>query len=88
MQLIHHTTCIRSTGHCLGGYTFEACKHDGSGSSREVEKVVVLSVIGDQRGGSGSRGTRCLDENHGGGSCAHVVVELDGTNVLEGSRGK
>ena len=24
---------------------------------------------------------------HGHGSCTHVVVELDGTNVLEGSRG-
>ena len=53
-----------------------------------VAKVVVLSVIGDQRDGSGSRGTRRLVENHGGGSCTHVVVELDGTNVLEGSRGK
>ena len=52
-----------------------------------VVEVVVLSFICDHRDGSGSRGTRRLVENHGGGSCTHVVVELDGTNVLEGSRG-
>ena len=44
----------------------------------------MLSVIGDS---SGSRGTQRLVENHGNGNCTHVVVELDGTNVLEGSRG-
>ena len=49
--------------------------------------VVVLSFICDHRDGSGSKGTRYLVKNHGGGSCTHVVVELDGTNVLEGSRG-
>ena len=53
-----------------------------------VVEVVVLSFIGDHRGGSGSRGSRRLVENHGGGSCTHVVIELDRTNVLEGSRGK
>ena len=47
-----------------------------------------LSFIGDPWYGSEGRGTRCLVENHGGGSCTHVVVELDGTNVLEGSRWK
>ena len=52
-----------------------------------VVEVVVLSFIGDHRSGSGSRGSRRLVENHGGGSRTHVVVELDGTNVLEGNRG-
>ena len=52
-----------------------------------VVEVVVLSFICDHRDGSGSRDTRRLVENHGGGSCTHVVVELDGTNVLEGSHG-
>ena len=50
-------------------------------------EVVVLSVMGDHRDGSGSRGTRRLVKNHGGSSCTHVVVDLDGTNVLKGSRG-
>ena len=84
-------------GH-LGGYTFVACiigavrircgvgEVDVLGTS--VVEVVVLSAIGDQWDGSGSRGTRRLVKNHGGGSCTPVVVKLDGTNVLEGSRGK
>ena len=33
-----------------------------------VGEAVVLSFIGDHRDGSGSRGTRRLVENHGGGS--------------------
>ena len=52
-----------------------------------VVEVVVLSFIGDHRSGSGSRGSRRLVEIHGGGSRTHVVVVLDGTNVLKGSRG-
>ena len=41
-----------------------------------VVEVVVLSFIGDHRSGSGSRGSRRLVENHGGGSRTHVVEEL------------
>ena len=29
----------------LGGYTFKACKRDGSSSSREVEEVVVPAMV-------------------------------------------
>ena len=49
----------------------------------QVEEVDVLSFICDHRDGSRNRGTRHFVKNHGGGSFTHVVVELDGTNVLE-----
>ena len=59
----------------VSGYTFEASVSgqsefiEGSIRSRDVVEVVVLTTVVEV-------------VVHGDGSCTHVVVELDGANVL------
>ena len=62
VHLIQHT-CIRSWASSRH-YTFEACISGADRVRCGVGEVDVLGMFG-----SGSRGTRRLVENHGGGSC-------------------